>query len=130
MGDRKAGHEILRLHAQHPLGRHRQYQINGLTFRLVQDDLRIAKDELVKADDALARRAVELSASPQGVPDPGRLGVEADIPGEIGIGRLDQRLDLNFDRQKMRDPSLDHRAESYWERSDLFDMALDLTARR
>ena len=36
MRDRQAGHEILRLHAQHPVRRHRQDQIDGLALRLVQ----------------------------------------------------------------------------------------------
>src|SRR5262249_60547512 len=102
---------ILRSQSQHPRGCARNYKIMALPFPLAQATLRIGKAEPVKADDALARRAVELSASPQGVPDPGRLGIEADIPGKIDAGRLDQRLDLDLDRKKMRDPPLDHLAE-------------------
>src|SRR4029077_746700 len=86
-------------------------QIDGSAFSLVQDGFGITEGEPVKADDALPRRLVELAASPQRVPDPSRVGIEADIPGEIDIGRLDQRLDLALDRQKMRDPPLDHLAE-------------------
>src|SRR2546425_1169553 len=64
---------ICELPPRHPAGLQRQYQIEGLPFRLVQDDLRVAEDEPVKADDTLPRRPVELSASPQRIPDPGRL---------------------------------------------------------
>ena len=58
-------------------------------------------------------RAAWSSSSPfhSASPIAGRLGIEADIPGEIDVGRLDQRLDLDLDREQMRDPPLDHLAE-------------------
>src|SRR5262245_51872294 len=107
MSDRKADHEVLRFHAQSPVRRHRQYQIDGLAFSMVQHDVGIAEGEPVKTDDALPSRLVEFSVPPQRVPDPGRLSIEADIPGEIDVGHLNQRLDLNFDRQEMRNPPRD-----------------------
>src|SRR2546430_4723577 len=88
MSDRKADDEVLRLHTECTVGRHRQYQIDGLAFCLFQDDFGIRKGDSVKPDDALPRCFVELCAPPQSVPDPGRLGIEPDIPGEIDVGRL------------------------------------------
>src|SRR5215831_14404365 len=69
-----------------------------------QDDLGITKGEAIKAHDALARRLVQRSTAPQHVSYASRLGVQADIPGEIDVGRLDQRLDFHVDRQEMCDP--------------------------
>src|SRR5438094_9140696 len=111
MRDRKTDHEVLRLHTQCPLGTHSQYQIYGFAFRLIQDGFGIAEEELVKADNSLPRCFIEFRASPQCVPDPGRLRIEADIPRETDVRRLDQRLDLHFGADEMRDPFRDDLAE-------------------
>src|SRR6266478_6574580 len=111
MCDQKTDHEVLRLHTQCPLGGHGQYQIDGLAFRLVQDNFGIAEEEPVKTDNLLPRCFVELHVSPQCVADPARFRIEADIPREIDIARLDQRLDVHFGREQMRDPFLDHLAQ-------------------
>src|SRR5712692_6258204 len=111
MRDGQAGYEILRLHAEHPVGRHRQYQIDRLALRLVEDDFVIAQRQPIKPDDALARGLVELLAVPQRVADRSRLGIETDIPGEINTDGLFYRHDYHCHREEMRNPPLDHFAE-------------------
>ena len=54
---------------------------------------------------------VELFAVPQGIADPGRLGIKTDIPAQIDVDGFDQRLDLDLHRQQMRNPPRDHLAE-------------------
>src|SRR5437763_15734677 len=111
MRDRKTDHQVLRFHTQWPPGTHGQYQIDGFAFRRIQDDFGIAEDESVWADGPLPRCFIEFRASPQCVPDPGRLRIEADIPRETDVRRLDQRLDLHFGADEMRDPFRNDLAE-------------------
>ena len=111
MRDRQPGHEILRLHAQGPLRRHRQYQVDGIIPRLVQDDSAVSKRQTIKPDDAFALGLVQSLPLPQRIADPGPLGVESHIPREIDVACGNQRLDRNLGRKEMGNPAANHRAK-------------------
>jgi Family of unknown function (DUF6352) len=109
---------------------------HGLKFphlfihQLVQVILRNALDG---CDDVFILRAAELLFRPQKVTLHGGSLVAADAETESGLGGppLSPLVSLlGLPTPTELDVLNDANADSYWERSDLFDMALDLTAGR
>ena len=80
--DRQAGHEVLRLHAQHLVRRHRQDQIDRLAAHLSDTTVGRGTSGGTARPRGL-RPLVELFAIPERIADPGAFGIEPDIPGEL-----------------------------------------------
>ena len=112
MPDRQAGHQILRLHAQHSAGRHGEDKID----RLAGQRSMTAPGSAKRQPEQSQRSRVVIASSiapPFHSASPIRVA-SASSPtyqDERRVAQLDQRLDRDFDREQMLHPTLDHRAE-------------------
>src|SRR5262249_25505504 len=106
--ERQTGDQVLRLHAEDPVVAHGEDQVDRL---IAERARRLAERPATQPDDAVARRLAERLAVPPAIADPGALAVEADIPGELRITHVDQRLDRDLDGQDVAHPAGDHGGE-------------------
>src|SRR5262245_12852194 len=106
MSDGQSHQQVLWFHSDGLIRGHRKDQVDRLACDLVEHIRWIAKIQSEQSNHASQGRLVNILAMPEQVTDPGSIGIESDVPGEIDVMQLFQGLDGDIYADDMCDPAL------------------------